>query len=632
MAESNTSSSPLWRLQEGPGALLAFAIHDGHDLRKGLVGRIALDSAQRLREEDPFTGEWARLVPTSMTATQSRFQVDLNRPRDTAVYRRAEDAWGLKVWAGAPSESTVSHSLSEYDEYYAEVERVVEAAIAREGKVLVLDLHSYNHRREGPESEADPQFNPEINLGTGTVDRKRWAPVVDAFIQALQAHPVDGRTLDIRENVTFRGGQMARWLHERFPRDVCVLAVEVKKFFMDEWTGKLDKKVHAALGEALLAAGNAAVAKLDKVSSRPNRTRSRVSRLHREHNIRIGFVINDLATEQAGYTTIRLAMSALRAGHEPWIMTVGDMAYDPDERIRAHARSVPPKKYRDGAAFLEAIRGPKAIKERITVDQLDVLMLRDDPANDGTTRPWAAQAGIIFGRVAQRHGTIVVNDPDGLARASSKMYFQTFPEEVRPRTLITRNRADIKAFILDQNRKIVLKPLTGSGGQSVFLLEPRDVANMNQMIDAVARDGYVIAQEYLPRAERGDTRLFVMNGEPLIYKGRYCAFRRVRSGGDMRSNIHAGGSLAAAEVTREALALVEMVRPKLVQDGMFLVGLDVVGDKLMEINVFSPGGLGSAQKFEKVEFADAVIRALERKVGFMTYYRRDFDNSDIATL
>ena len=166
----------------------------------------------------------------------------------------------------------------------------------------------------------------------------------------------------------------------------------------------------------------------------------------------------------------------------------------------------------------------------------------------------------------------------------------------------------------------------------MFLVRPEDVSNINQMIEAVSRDGYVIAQEYLPRAQEGDMRLFMMNGEPLRSKGKYAAFRRVRSGGDMRSNVHAGGSIAQAEITKEALELVEMVRPKLVQDGMFLVGLDIVGDKLMEINVFSPGGLGSAQKFEGVNFSDTVVRALERKVGFMSYYKRAFDNNEMATL
>jgi len=166
----------------------------------------------------------------------------------------------------------------------------------------------------------------------------------------------------------------------------------------------------------------------------------------------------------------------------------------------------------------------------------------------------------------------------------------------------------------------------------VFLVREGDGSNLNQMVDAVSRDGYVIAQEYLPAAEEGDTRLFLMNGQPLRYRGKYAAFRRVRSGEDMRSNIHAGGKLAPAVITDQHLRIAEIVRPKVVQDGMFLVGLDIVGDKLMEINVFSPGGLGSAQRFEKVNFAHGVIEALERKVDYMSFYRRNFDNVDLAVL
>lgn len=100
----------------------------------------------------------------------------------------------------------------------------------------------------------------------------------------------------------------------------------------------------------------------------------------------------------------------------------------------------------------------------------------------------------------------------------------------------------------------------------------------------------------------------------------------------MRSNLHAGGSIVKAELTDHAFRLAEAVRPKLVQDGMFLVGLDIVGDRLMEINVFSPGGLGSAQRVEGVNFNNAVIDALERKVAYSTSYRRRFDNADMATL
>ena len=347
--------------------------------------------------------------------------------------------------------------------------------------------------------------------------------------------------------------------------------------------------------------------------------------------MKIGFIVNDVMTEEPGYTTTRLGCEAVNRGHEVYVLGVGDFAYDPDEHIRARARSVSQKKYGSHESYLKDLQGPKAVKQRITVDDLDVLMLRNVPSDDYLKRPWAAMTAAEFGRVAMRHGVIVVNDPNGLAKASTKMYFQLFPEEVRPRTLITRDREEIKAFAKEEGR-CVLKPLQGSGGASVFLVQTSDIPNLNQMIDAVSRDGFVICQEYLPAAEDGDMRLFVMNGRPLQVKGKYAAFRRTRSGGDMRSNIHAGGKLAAAEVVEKDLKIAEIVRPKLVQDGMFLVGLDIVGNKLMEINVFSPGGLGSAQKFTKINFNTYIINALERKVNYMNFYGRNFDNVDMCTL
>lgn len=348
--------------------------------------------------------------------------------------------------------------------------------------------------------------------------------------------------------------------------------------------------------------------------------------------MKLGLFVNDVMTEQPGYTTTRLAMAALKRGHQVWYIGARDFAYDPDDKVYARARSVGKTKYNVGETFLKDLQGRQAVHGRICVDDLDVLMLRNDPAIDAMERPWAVTAGIDFGRMALRHGVIVLNDPNGLAKAKNKMYFQLYPQDLRPQTIITRDRDEIKAFAKDQGGTIVLKPLQGSGGSNVFLVRPDDIPNLNQMIDAIIRDGYVIAQEYLPAAAEGDVRLFIMNGQPLRYKGKYAAFRRIRHGGDMRSNVHAGGTLAQADVDATMLRVAEMVRPKLVQDGMFLVGLDIVGNKLMEINVFSPGGLGSAQKFEGVNFNYAVIKALESKVRYMQDYGRKFDNVDLATL
>ena len=347
--------------------------------------------------------------------------------------------------------------------------------------------------------------------------------------------------------------------------------------------------------------------------------------------MRIGFIVNDVKTEEGKFTTSRLGQAALHRGHEVWVFGVGDLAYDPDDTIRARATSVPKPRYGSSESYTADLQSKRAIHRRITVDELDVLMLRNVPSDDYLQRPWASTVAAEFARLAMRNGVIVLSDPNGLAKASSKMYFQLFPEAVRPRTLISRDRDEIKAFAQEEGT-IVIKPLQGSGGASVFLVRENDIPNLNQMIDAVSRDGFVIAQEYLPAAEQGDMRLFVMNGRPLRIGRKYAAFRRVRSGGDMRSNIHAGGTKAAAKVDSTILHIAEIVRPKLVQDGMFLVGLDIVGDKLMELNVFSPGGLGSAQQFEKTNFSAAVIEALERKVQYMQFYGRNFDNVDMCTL
>lgn len=348
--------------------------------------------------------------------------------------------------------------------------------------------------------------------------------------------------------------------------------------------------------------------------------------------MRLGLVCNDCATEEASYTTTRLGLKAVEMGHEVWLMGVADLASDPDDSVRARARAAPGASYDSTAEYLAAVQGDGARIERITVDDLDVLFLRNDPAADLGTRPWAQSAGFVFGQRAAGRGVIVLNDPSSLASAINKMYFQHFPKEVRPRALISRSVEDIRTFVEEEEGRAVLKPLQGSGGTNVFVVQPSDMGNLNQMIEAVSRDGYVIAQEYLPLAAEGDTRLFLMNGLPLAVDGKYAAFRRISAEGDARSNVHVGGKTARAEVTDEMLKIAEIVRPRLARDGMFLVGLDIVGDKLLEINVFSPGGLGIAARLEEVDFTAAVIEALEKKVAYRADANGDVSNLELAML
>ena len=240
-----------WVLTQRDGPVVAVALHDGHDVRPDVAALFAIAENDRLREEDPFTANWTAVGDTQIVVRRSRFEFDLNRPREKAVYLKPEDAWGLTVWQTQPSPEIIARSLAEYDAFYATVEQVFADLERRFGRFVVFDLHTYNHRRLGPLAlPAGPIYNPEVNLGTGTLHR-RWAPVVERFLSDLRDFDFLGRQLDVRENVRFRGGHFSHWTHQKFPHSACVLAVEVKKFFMDEWSNELDLTQLEAIRSAL---------------------------------------------------------------------------------------------------------------------------------------------------------------------------------------------------------------------------------------------------------------------------------------------------------------------------------------------------------------------------------------------
>jgi hypothetical protein len=165
---------------------------------------------------------------------------------------KSEDAWGLHLWNQQPPRELIARSLEEYDRFYAEVKRFFTDLESRFGKFIVFDLHSYNHLRDGPDQPcADPELNPEVNVGTGTMVRERWASIVDRFIADLSTFDFLDRHLDVRENVKFKGGQFSRWIHETFPETGCAIAIEFKKFFMNEWTGELYHEFFEPLKYAL---------------------------------------------------------------------------------------------------------------------------------------------------------------------------------------------------------------------------------------------------------------------------------------------------------------------------------------------------------------------------------------------
>jgi N-formylglutamate amidohydrolase len=240
-------------VEVAPGRMISTAVHAGHDLRADLVDVVALDPSTRLREEDPFTDRLLGDVGVRLVARRSRFEVDLNRSREHAVYRTRDEAFGLDVWKRELTPEELEESRRVHDAFYGCLTTHCDG-LAADDPFLVLDVHSYNHRRDGPDAPAAPAAgNPEVNVGTGALDG-RWERVVATFVEALGDQRVRGQHLDVRVNVRFRGGYLCQWVAERYPRTACPLAIEFKKVFMDEWTGERDDAHMNELREALAAA------------------------------------------------------------------------------------------------------------------------------------------------------------------------------------------------------------------------------------------------------------------------------------------------------------------------------------------------------------------------------------------
>ncbi|MDM1294244.1 glutathione synthase [Sphingobacterium sp. N143] len=328
--------------------------------------------------------------------------------------------------------------------------------------------------------------------------------------------------------------------------------------------------------------------------------------------MKIAFVINQTHKETARFTTTLLAFRAHQMGHEIYYIGLADFYYE-SAHIAAHVREVLPEQQLPSTkALMEVLRGGR--KKKMILETIDVLWLRFDPVLDMVNRPWAAPSALQFASLLKEKGVQVINDPDSLGRASNKLYLEGFDESIRPKTIVTRNYTDVIEFFEQQNKLIILKPLKGSGGKNVFLINKDNQQNLKQTVEAIARDGYVIGQEYLPEAAKGDIRFFLLDGEPIVIQGKYAAVHRVQQGDEIRSNVHQGAITQAATISSDLLLMVDKIKNKLIQDGMYFVGLDIVGDRIMEINVFSPGALCQTEEIVKEDFSSLIINKLEEKI------------------
>ncbi|MBA2662095.1 MAG: glutathione synthase [Bradymonadaceae bacterium] len=313
--------------------------------------------------------------------------------------------------------------------------------------------------------------------------------------------------------------------------------------------------------------------------------------------MKIGFVMDPLEhVNVLADTTFALMLAARARGHELFYIRPEDLAAEGDEAF-AHiypvaVRPDPADKFTLGAPVYA------------TLHTLDCVMMRKDPPFDV-----AYLYDVALLELAQQKGCLILNSPRGLRDANEKLYALHFKEAI-PTTIVTNRAARIKAFMAEQGGRCVLKPLDGHGGSGVLVVE-QDDRNLNALIE-ISTDlerRPVMCQAYIAAAREGDKRIIMLNGKPLG------AILRVPLESEHRSNIHVGGRVHQTTLSERDQHICAIVGPRLVQDGLFFVGLDVIGGHLTEVNVTSPTGIQELGRLNGFDAAGEVIAAIEDAHG-----------------
>lgn len=323
--------------------------------------------------------------------------------------------------------------------------------------------------------------------------------------------------------------------------------------------------------------------------------------------MRIAFMVNDRRALGSAQTTTLLVGAALRRGHDVVVFGVADLSLDENGRVRASACAAT---HQEPAALVHELA--VSDHDRHTLDDRDLCVVRTNPGRDEARRSQHLAALRMLERLDDR-GVPIVNSPRGLVRALTKLSLLELPPELAPITLVTRDLETIERFV-EEHRRAVIKPLEGTRGRDVFVLDAAQASsNSRQIIDVVVRQGYAVVQEFVAGAEKGDVRVTVVDGAILELGGQPAAVARVPSRGDFRSNLHAGGSAAPASVTDDMRDAVVRIAPILAQEGLVHVGVDFVGNRILELNVFSPGGLHPCERLYARDFSDAVVESFEMR-------------------
>jgi glutathione synthase len=294
-------------------------------------------------------------------------------------------------------------------------------------------------------------------------------------------------------------------------------------------------------------------------------------------------------------TTFVFMLEAQARGHEVYYMEMGDLFIDQTTAMGCAKRIT----VRREAGSHFSFQGEQT--ERLGM--FNAVFMRKDPPFD-----IAYLHATQLLDLAQQQGAFVLNHPAGLRAANEKLYALQFPEVIPP-TLVSQNAQQLKNFLSEMGGEMIIKPIDGHGGAGIFYVQ-RDDRNLNSILETATRDGReaIIAQRYLPEVRQGDKRLIVLNGEPLG-----CTLRVPRAD-EHRGNIHVGGTCVKAEVTPRDLEICRRLAPKLRKEGLYFVGLDIIGDYLTEVNVTSPTGVQEINTLNNVCLEAHVIDFVEHKL------------------
>lgn len=243
-------------------------------------------------------------------------------------------------------------------------------------------------------------------------------------------------------------------------------------------------------------------------------------------------------------------------------------------------------------------------EQDIALSDLQVILMRKDPPFDTEY----IYATYMLER-AEDAGTLIVNKPQSLRDANEKLYTSWF-SQYTPKTLVSRDARRLKAFY-QQEQDVILKPLDGMGGASIFRLKPDD-ANVSVIIETLTEHGqrYAMAQRFIPEIKDGDKRILVVDGEPVPY-----CLARIPASGETRGNLAAGGRGEARPLSDSDWAIARAIGPTLKAKGLIFVGLDVIGDKLTEINVTSPTCIREIEAAFPVSITGMLFDAIERRLS-----------------